>query len=53
LLSEKYCPGIDPDKEIKRFIKEMTIIRVEVESVTGKEAVELLRKHERKLMSVQ
>lgn len=43
LLCEKYSPGIDPTAEIERFIKTVCIIRVDIDSVTGKEAKELTR----------
>lgn len=43
LLTEKYSPGIDPDAEIARFIKTVRIIRIDIDSVTGKEAIELMR----------
>lgn len=43
LLGEKYSPGIDPDAEISRFIKAVCIIRITIESITGKEAIELTR----------
>lgn len=42
LLTEKYSPGIDPDAEIARFIKTVRIIRIDIDSVTGKEAIELM-----------
>ncbi len=41
-LSEKYSPGIDPANEIDRFIKVVCIVRINLESVTGKQAIELL-----------
>lgn len=43
LLTEKYSPGIDPDAEIARFIKTVCIIRIDIDSVTGKEAIGLMR----------
>lgn len=43
LLTEKYSPGIDPDAEIARFIRTVCIIRIDIDSVTGKEAIELMR----------
>ena len=42
LLSEKYSPGIDPTAEIARFIKNVCIIRIDIETVSGKEAIELV-----------
>ena len=43
LLGDKYSPGIDPDAEISRFIKTVCIVRIDIDSVTGKEAIELTR----------
>lgn len=43
LLGEKYSPGIDPAGEIARFIKTVSIVRIDIESATGKEAIELTR----------
>lgn len=43
LLGDKYSPGIDPDAEISRFIKTVCIVRIDINSVTGKEAIELTR----------
>lgn len=43
LLCRKYSPGIDPTAEIARFIKAVCIIRIEIDRVTGKEAIELTR----------
>lgn len=42
-LSEKYSPGIDPEDEINRFIKVVCVVRIDIDSVTGKEAIELTR----------
>lgn len=42
-LCDKYSPGIDPTAEIARFIKTVCIIRIDIDSVTGKEAIELVR----------
>lgn len=43
LLGYKYSPGIDPEAEIARFIKTVCIVRIDINSVTGKEAIELTR----------
>ena len=43
LLGDKYSPGIDPEAEISRFIKAVCIVRIDIESVTGKEAIELTK----------
>ena len=45
LLSEKYCKGIDPTTEINKFLNVVAVIRIKVEKVTGKEAIELVRQH--------
>lgn len=45
LLCEKYSPGIDPDHEISRCIGHVAVLRLDIESITGKEAIELVRKH--------
>lgn len=44
LLCNKYCKGIDPAAEINKFLKVVAIIRVKIESATGKEAIELVRR---------
>lgn len=49
LLSNKYSPGIDPDAEIARFIKTVCIVRVDIDSVTGKEAIELTKARDKGL----
>lgn len=41
-LSAKYSPGIDPTHEIDRFINVVCIVRITLESITGKQAIELL-----------
>lgn len=47
LLGDKYSPGIDPEAEIARFIKSVCIVRIDIDSVTGKEAIELTRARNR------
>lgn len=47
LLGDKYSPGIDSEAEIVRFIKTVCIVRIEIEGVTGKEAIELTRARNR------
>lgn len=47
LLSDKYSPGIDPDAEIARFIKTVCIVRIDIDSITGKEAIELTKARKR------
>lgn len=46
LLCAKYSPGIDPTAEIDRFFKNVCIIRIHLDSITGKEAIELVGKEE-------
>lgn len=41
MLAEKYSPGIDPHDEIERFIKVVCVVCIEIDSMTGKEAIEL------------
>lgn len=43
LLGDKYSPGIKPEDEIARFIKSVCIVRIDIDRVTGKEAIELTR----------
>lgn len=43
LLCAKYSPGIDPMSEISRFINSVCIIRISVDLISGKEAIELTR----------
>lgn len=44
LLCEKYSPGIDSDAEIARCLSHVTVLRLDMESVTGKESIELVRR---------
>lgn len=44
LLADKYAAGIDPTDEIDRFIGPVAIIRITIERLTGKEAIELTRR---------
>lgn len=43
LLCDKYSPGINPEAEIARFIRALCIVRIDIDSLTGKEAIELTR----------
>lgn len=43
LLCEKYSPGIDSSSEINKCIGRVKILRLDIESITGKEAIELAR----------
>ena len=47
MLSTKYSPGIDCEPEIEKGINHVLIIRLQIESVTGKEAIELVRSRNR------
>ncbi len=44
LLCEKYSPGIDSDAEIAKGIGHVAVLRLGIERMTGKEAIELVRK---------
>ena len=43
-LCDKYSPGINPDSEISRSISHVAVLCLDIESITGKEAIELVRK---------
>ncbi|MDE5629771.1 MAG: pyridoxamine 5'-phosphate oxidase family protein [Muribaculaceae bacterium] len=43
LLCEKYSPGIDPTSEISKCINHVAVLRLDIENITGKEAIELVR----------
>lgn len=45
LLCEKYSPGIDSDMEIAKCLNHVTVLRIDIENMTGKESIELVRKH--------
>lgn len=44
MLSDKYCHGIDPTQEIDKFIKAVKVLRIDIDRITGKESIELVRK---------
>lgn len=44
LLCGKYSPSIDPDAEIAKSLNHVTVLRLDIDSMTGKEAIELVRK---------
>lgn len=44
LLCEKYSPGLDPTNEINKSLKAVTIIRILLKRITGKQAIELSQK---------
>lgn len=46
LLCDKYSSGVDPTDEIAKFLKAVCIVRVNIDRITGKEAIELTRKRQ-------
>ena len=42
-LSRKYCIGLDATEEIAKFLKAVAIIEITIDSITGKESIELTR----------
>lgn len=42
LLCEKYSPGIDSDGEISKCLRHVTVLRLDIEEISGKEAIELV-----------
>ena len=42
LLCEKYSPGIDPETEINRYIKQVSVLRIDIEHISGKKSIELV-----------
>ena len=46
LLCEKYAPGLNPEAEIAKHLDHVTVLRLDIESLTGKEAIELVGKHD-------
>lgn len=47
LLCGKYSPGIDPDTEIEKCLGHVAVLRLDIESMTGKESIELVRQHQK------
>lgn len=43
LLSSKYSPGIDCEPEIGKGLNRVLVLKMKVESLSGKEAIELVR----------
>lgn len=43
LLSTKYSPGIDCEPEIEKGLNRVLILKLEIDSITGKEAIELTK----------
>lgn len=44
MLGEKYSPGIDSTHEIADALDRVAVLRLDIESLTGKEAIELTRR---------
>ena len=44
LLCEKYSHGFNPADEINKSLKSVTVIAIRLERITGKEAIELVRR---------
>ncbi len=45
LLCDKYSPGIDAGDEISKCIGRVAVLRLDIDGMTGKEAIELVGKH--------
>ena len=43
LLCLKYSPGLNPTQEIEKFIKNVAVIKIKIQQITGKEAIELVK----------
>ena len=43
LLSEKYSPGINCEPEINKGLDRVFILKLEIDTITGKEALELIK----------
>ena len=43
LLCDKYSPGLNPSEEINKSLRQVTVIRIRLERITCKEAIELVR----------
>ena len=43
-LSNKYSPGLECEAEIERGLNRVIILRLKIESLTGKEAIELTKR---------
>lgn len=39
LICEKYSPGIDSDKEIAKCLGHVLVLRLDIKSMIGKEAI--------------
>lgn len=45
LLCAKYSPGIDPAREIAKCIGHVKVLRLDISQITGKQAIELVNRH--------
>lgn len=45
-LCEKYAPGLNPEAEIAKHIGHAAVLRLDIENMTGKEAIELVEKRD-------
>ena len=43
LLGEKYAPGIDSTDEISKSLSHVLVLKMEIEDMTGKQAIELVK----------
>ena len=43
-LGHKYAPGIDSSREITNAIDHVAVLRLDIETISGKEAIELTRR---------
>ena len=48
LLSRKYSPGVNCDSEIENGINRVLILKLEIDSITGKEAIEFTKERKQK-----
>lgn len=46
LLCDKYSPGVDTEAELSRFLKHVVVLRLDIEGICGKEAIELVRQRQ-------
>ncbi|MDE5609897.1 MAG: pyridoxamine 5'-phosphate oxidase family protein [Bacteroidales bacterium] len=46
LLCEKFSPGLNPEAEIAKSLSHVAVLRLNIESLTGKKAIELVDKHD-------
>lgn len=44
LLCKKYSPGVNPDAEISKCLGHVSVLRLDIDGMTGKEAIELVKK---------